>query len=419
MIELEKLTPFGRKTWAKKKYDEYESKCLTKVIDESVKVYKEPIREDRKEWLRDRREKAKWKTTIDRKVNYLLARQPIVDGIKQEEFEKLMDLIKETATQYILRGSLIWIVQGDGESIEKKPLIMNNTIAVYSDESKETAVAFIRKYTDIEIEASTGAENEIVYYECYYGEDKRDTYRFDRPDGDKIGEVIADSPTFIELGKTGDAPLYAYVEPLLKAYDKILTHQDETTEYNTEPLVEVKGYTGTDDVDLQHAVRNEKIVKTDGNGGVIIHARTMDSTSIELWRKALLQEYYEATCTVGKENELAYAQSGKAMDRLFIDAENSARELANVLESAIKAYYESIEVERVDIIWNTDRPVDDTDIISGIAASQGILSQKTLLEQHPWVDDVDEELTRLASEGTVGMEDLVEPVDLSNNIEEE
>ena len=40
------------------------------------------------------------------------------------------------------------------------------------------------------------------------------------------------------------------------------------------------------------------------------------------------------------------------------------------------------DIYDMDIIWNTDRPVDDTEIINGIAASQGILSEETLLEQH-------------------------------------
>lgn len=407
MIDLETLTPMGRKQWTKRKYDEYEEGTLHKIVELSEKVYNEP--QDEK--FKDNMDRAKWKTTVDKKVNYLLARKPISTG-HQEELDMLSDFIKESAKQLYLRGSLIWIVQGDGETIQPQPYVMDDTIAIYADKSRETPVAFIRKYVDIELQEETGAETEIVYYELYY-DDKRDTFCYTNPEKDKVGEQFETPPKFIELGKTGDAPLFAYVQGLLKGFDHILKHQDTTTEKNTDPIVEVKGYSGTDDADLEYAVNTLKIVKTDGNGGLTIHARSLDSNSIDLWRKALLQEYYEATATVGKDNELQYAQSGKAMDRLFIDMENSAKDLAHILEEALKEYFLTIGMEDFDIVWNTDRPVDDTEIINGITASKGILSEKTLLEQHPWVSDVDEEIRRIQEEAVDGMNDLVDDIDLS------
>lgn len=412
MIKLEEMTEFGRKQWVKRKYDEYTQTPNTKAIDRSVKMYNDPTNRAFDEHI----DKAKWKTTVDKKVNYLLARKPICTG-HQELLDSLSDLIKETAKQFTLRGSLIWIVQGDGENVDPQPSIFNNAIAIYKDETKQEPLCFIRKYTDIEIVPETGEEQEINYYECYYGT-KRDVYRYDQDNKDVIGEELGENaPTFIELGSTGDAALFAYVEALIAAFDHVLKHQDTTVVKNTTPITEVRGYSGTSDEDLDYAVNRLNIVKTDGNGGLTIHTRSMDSTSIDLWVKRLLEEYYSATCTVGKDNELAFAQSGKAMDRLFIDMENSAKELAHTLEQAILAYFQILGIEDADIIWNTDRPVDDTDIINGIVASTGILSKRTLLEMHPWVEDVDEELRRLASEESLGMEDLTEQN--INNEEEE
>ena len=412
MIDLTKLTPFGRKQWVKRKWDEYEASLNAATIKLSLKVYGEPADEK----FADTISKGKWKSTVDRKVNYLLARPPICTD-HQQLIDELADFIKESAKQCILRGSLIWIVQGDGVQIEPKPLIMNNTIAVYKDEYRETAVAFIRKYVDIELEESTGAETEREYLECYYVEGDednvvahRDTFCYSLDDRDKY-EVLEEKPLFIELGKTGDAPLFAYVDKLLVAFDHIMRHQDKTVEKNTKPLVEVRGYSGTSDEDLTYAIDELSIARTDGNGGVTIHSRSMDSAAIDLWAKRLLQEWYEATCTVGKENELQYAVSGKAMDRLFVDMENSARELAHVLEQALKAYFEYIGYEDVDIVWNTDRPVDDASIIQAIVSSRGLLSDRTLIEQHPWVDDVDEELRRLEEQNTSGFNDLMETED--------
>ena len=75
----------------------------------------------------------------------------------------------------------------------------------------------------------------------------------------------------------------------------------------------------------------------------------------------------------------------------------------------MKQFFESAYGAEVDIVWNTDRPVDDAAIISAIAQSRGLVSDRTLLEQHPWVEDVDQEIERLAEQDVMGMEDLVEP----------
>lgn len=415
-MDISKLQPVGRKAWVKKKWDEYENSRNTEAIVRSELAYYDPTNEI----FDGRLDKSKWKSTVDRKVNYLLARKPVVED-HQDLLDSLLPFIRESALAYTLRGSLIWIVQGDGEDILPKPSIMSDTIAVYRDSHKEDVVCFIRKYVDVEIDELTGEETLIDYYEVYYKDGEvwhRDTYNYELDNRD-TEEVLSEAPVFIELGKTGDAPLYAYVEGLLDAFDHILINQDTAVAKNTKPLTEVRGYSGTDDAELQYAVEELSIVKVDGSGGITLHSRSMDSASIDLWAKRLMQEYYEATATVGKETELQYAMSGKAMDRLFVDMENSARELAAVLETALKAYFEVLGYENVDIIWNTDRPVDDLEIISGIQASRGLVSDRTLLEQHPWVDDVDKELERLEEEANAGMLDLIDDVEPAYDYDED
>ena len=406
MIELFKLEPIARKLWTKTKWDEYINSRYYKKVKKSKDVYSEPSNAK----FDDVISKPKWKSTVDKKVNYLLARKPIL-AKNQELLDSLFELLRDTAKEYIIAGSVKWIVQGDGVNVTPRPFIMTNTIAVYQDEGRQEPAAFIRKFVDVVVDPKSGAESTTEYFELYYigeqGEMRRDTFCHDQSEADVLDEVLDSSTIIIEIGKTGDETLFAYVEGYLDAFNRTLLHQDKVTEKNTKGLVEVRGYSGTDDADMSYAVDTMGIVKTDGTGGVTVHARSMDSASIDLWQKRLLQEYYEATCTVGKENELLYAQSGKAMDRLFVDMENSARELAQLLGNALKSYFESIGLQDAEVIWNTDKPIDDTSIISGITQSRGLLSDKTLIEQHPWVDDVDEELRRKEEEANAGFEDFI------------
>ena len=47
------------------------------------------------------------------------------------------------------------------------------------------------------------------------------------------------------------------------------------------------------------------------------------------------------------------------------------------------------------VIFNRDMMMDEGQIIENIRNSEGILSDETLIGQHPWVDDAQAELERL------------------------
>lgn len=54
--------------------------------------------------------------------------------------------------------------------------------------------------------------------------------------------------------------------------------------------------------------------------------------------------------------------------------------------------------EQVNIIFNRDMLMDESNIIANCRQSVGILSDETIIGQHPWVDDVQKELARLAKQ---------------------
>ena len=45
-----------------------------------------------------------------------------------------------------------------------------------------------------------------------------------------------------------------------------------------------------------------------------------------------------------------------------------------------------------------DMPVNETDIINNCRSSDGLISRRTILTNHPWVKDVDAELKALEEE---------------------
>ena len=64
--------------------------------------------------------------------------------------------------------------------------------------------------------------------------------------------------------------------------------------------------------------------------------------------------------------------------------------------------------EDFDIVFNMDLPVNETDIINNARTSDGLISKRTILQNHPWVTDVDEELAQLDSEKKAAMAEFGE-----------
>ena len=54
--------------------------------------------------------------------------------------------------------------------------------------------------------------------------------------------------------------------------------------------------------------------------------------------------------------------------------------------------------EEAQIILNRDILINEAEAIEGCAASEGMLSRRTILENHPWVERAGEEEERLQAE---------------------
>ena len=54
--------------------------------------------------------------------------------------------------------------------------------------------------------------------------------------------------------------------------------------------------------------------------------------------------------------------------------------------------------DTVTIVFNRDMLINETESIENCQKSVGILSNETIVEQHPWVTDVETELSRLEAE---------------------
>lgn len=70
----------------------------------------------------------------------------------------------------------------------------------------------------------------------------------------------------------------------------------------------------------------------------------------------------------------------------------------------------NFEKEQVEVIFNRDILINEGEAIENCAKSKGILSDETIVAQHPWIDDVQAELKKLEKQEQKAIDDYGLPI---------
>lgn len=161
-----------------------------------------------------------------------------------------------------------------------------------------------------------------------------------------------------------------------------------------------------------------KVRSMDGNHGDVktlqiqVNAENYKAI-IEQFKKAIIENCmgYDA-----KDDRLGGNANQMNIKSMYSDIELEA----NAIETELQAAFEELmwflnchlanthvgdfENEDWDIIFNRDIMISESEVINDIKNSVGILSDETLIAQHPWVDDPEDELKRVKKQKEADME---------------
>lgn len=162
-----------------------------------------------------------------------------------------------------------------------------------------------------------------------------------------------------------------------------------------------------------------KVRTVDGAGGdvrtlqVEVNAENYKAI-IELFKKAIIENAmgYDA-----KDDRMSGSPNQMNIQSMYSDIDLDA----NGMETEYQASFEDLlwflnmhlfnvgmgdfEGEEVEIIFNRDMMLNEGEVIDNISKSVGIISDETLVAQHPWVDDPQAEMERLEEQKQKNMEE--------------
>lgn len=378
---------------------------------------------------------------VNQKANYLFG-QPFALDCDNDRYTELLKKVFNKRFMKTLKnsgkaaynGGIAWLYPYYNEQGEFSfRLFPAYEVLPFWKDSEHTLLDFaVRLYLVIGYEGTTPVVIEKV--EVY---DLDGVHKFILDGGtlipDVVNEEIPDSPHVTMIDSTGkvtgfnwsripliplkanenETPLLKKVKSLQDGINVMLSDfENNMQEDARNTILVLKNYDGENLAEFRRNLATFGAVKVrydgDTKGGVETLEITVNADNykaiIEIFKKALIENGmgYDA-----KDDRLSGNPNQMNIQSMYSDIDIDA----NDTETEYQAAFEDIlwfvnahlantgqgnfENEDVGVILNRDILINETEAITNCVASMTILSQETIVSQHPWVDDPQAELERL------------------------
>lgn len=255
-------------------------------------------------------------------------------------------------------------------------------------------------------------------------------------DGEVCGFNWLEIPLIPFKANSGEISLLKRVKPLQDAINKMMSlFQNAMEEDTRNSVLVIKNYDGTDLDEFRHnlsAYGAVKVKTLDGAAGGIetlkidVNASNYDSILL-LLRRSLVENGmgYEA-----KSELMGSSPNTLNIKSMYSDVDLDAKDLEVEWFAAFEKLlwfvnqhlyihgFGDFSGEECRLIFNKDMLQNESEIIENCINSQGLISNSTIISRHPWVSDVLEEMSKIAVESEVLVDELVDVEVAENEVED-
>ena len=386
-----------------------------------------------------------YKKMVNQKVNYLLG-QPIAIRTDNETYDKLlkqifnkrfMRLLKNLGKDSLNEGiGWLYIYYNEHGEFTFKKFKAHEIIPGWHDAEHTVLDYAIRIYEVIAYEGSE--EKTIEKVEVY---DQSGIYYFTLDNG----HLVPDEPFFANYFTVTDdegndqgwnwskiplipfkynseeIPLIKSIKSLQDGLNTILSNfQNNMEEDARNTILVLVNYDGENLGEFRKNLATYGAVKVKTVDGAAGDLKTLQievnadnyKAIIEIFKKAIIENAmgYDA-----KDDRLNGNPNQMNIQSMYSDIDLDANEMETEYQAAFEellwyinchlanAGYGDFEGEEVEIIFNRDILINESEVIDNINKSTSILSDETLVANHPWVDDPQKELERKKQEKEAAM----------------
>jgi SPP1 family phage portal protein len=297
-------------------------------------------------------------------------------------------------------------------------------IPVYADNRGKNLSYGIRYYQTVVVDEETikvelWDENQVHFYVQYNGEFIKDPSVEENPqshfyygsEGKMKGYGWGKVPFIKFRNNEQEKGDLAYYKQLIDAFDKRVSDNQNSFDEIQELIYVLKGYDGTDLGEFTRNLKYYKVVKTDSEGGVDTIQGEVPMTSIDSHLNRLRESIFTFGFGVDvSSDKFGNSPSGIALKFLYSLLDMKSNTLERKFRQGIQELlwflceYLSIsgkgdfDYKAVDFTFKRSMMVNELEATQIASQSKGIISDKTILANHPWVTDLEQEMERLEEE---------------------
>ena len=365
---------------------------------------------------------------VNQKANYLLSKPFTISGDSAAYSQALADFFDDelrakvkSFTQGAVKSGIAYLIPYfEDDRLRFMRVPSDELIPLWTDTESSRLDGFIRFYDRIEYQGTTRI---IMHHAEYWSRDGVQYFQSLDSFYKQVGGGF--TPHFHINGKPfnwADVPLVwlKYNEeelPLAYFIGELVDSVNWQTSVTNDVLQDIakfifvlKNYGGTDLAEFVDELRKTLAIKVDSDGGVDTIQPQVNVSEVLAFIDKNRRDIYDLADGVDtKDPDLGNA-SGTALYFRYMGLDNDCAGLGASLKEAFQRMKRFIDVyfaltgkgdfssEKLDVVFNTDMPVNESEVITNCRNSEGIISRRTILENHPWTKDPEEEQKRLDEE---------------------
>lgn len=383
---------------------------------------------------------------VDQKTNYLVGK-PIAFESKNKTYNDMLKQIFNKRfmktfrgmTQEAINGGLAYLLPvfcEDNELIFKK--LPPYEVKVFWKDAEHTIVDFYVHYYKEDVFRSGGISETIEHIEVvssngvqyflwkngtlFKDPNKEATNHITIETVDEKGKTVSNGMNWARIPlipfkfNDKEIPLIKRVKCLQDALNTLISDfGNNMQEDSRNTVLVVENYDGEDVGRLRHNLAETGIIKVtsiDGvSGGVSALKIEVNAENYQVLKDIIKQ----AIVDNARGYDVKDLRTGGTPNQLNIMSVYNDIDLdANEMETEFQASFEQLMWfvdsylvdtkkgdffnEEVNVVFNRDILVNESEAIQNCSSSQGIISNRTIVSNHPWVSDVDDELKAFEEE---------------------
>ena len=375
------------------------------------------------------------KNLVDEKIGYLLTKDYSLTCDDEAYLKKVKDTLGKYF-QYTLSGlgyeasnkGIAWLrVYADGLGKFRAMIVpAQQCIPLWVDNSRTELQAMIRYYIQVEY---VGRERRNVTKVEYYTQENTTYYKLEGttlvldPDVEENPELHylkgaewkswGRVPFIAFKNNRLEYPDIRFIKSLVDNYDYSRSDVANFIEEVKNLIYVLKGYGGQDLKEFMDDLNYFRAIKIDDpkDGGVDTLNPTIDIQAAKEHFEQLKRDIIELGQGTNKDlDKFGSAPSGVALKFLYSGLDIKCNHMEVEFRMAFEQllYFVNIYLAEtgqgnysdidVQMIFNRDIVINETEAVTNCTASQGVISDETIVANHPWVTDVEEELKKVNAE---------------------